>query len=167
MTPLRTILHPTDFSEYAQAAFHLACSLARDHGARLIVLHVAEPILAYRGTASLVYGDEGRTVQPTVEDYQEQLKERLRQFAAPEPPVAAEYDVVEGDAAEEVIGYAKKANADLVVMGTHGRTGLARLLMGSVAEQVVRRSPCPVMTVKAAFAEAHDSPEPTQPAAAH
>jgi len=162
MTPIRTILHATDFSEHAKTAFHLSCSLARDHEARLIVLHVAEPVLDYRGTASLVYGDAGGMLQATVENHKEQLKEKLRQFALPEPPVEADYEVVEGDAAEQILGYVQKTKADLVVMGTHGRTGLARLLMGSVAEQIVRRSSCPVLTLKTPFAEAQDSPEPTQ-----
>jgi nucleotide-binding universal stress UspA family protein len=160
MYKIQIVLHPTDFSEPARTAFHLACSLARDHGARLLLLHVAEPVLDYRGTASLVYGNEGGTVQTPVESHKVELKEKLRQFAVPEPPVAADYEVVEGDPAEQVLNYAHKTNTDLIVMGTHGRTGLGRLLMGSVAEKVVRGAHCPVLTVKVTIPEEPSSPIP-------
>jgi len=68
--------------------------------------------------------------------------------------VRAERRLAEGDAVEETLRVAQEANADLIVMGTHGWTGLGRLLMGSVAEQVVRRASCPVLTVKAPFPDA-------------
>lgn len=121
--------------------------MARDYGARLIVLHVAEPLLDFHGTAPLAYGDEANDVAAT-ENSKEHLNDKLRQIALAEPPMAVDCEVVEGHAAEEVIGHAQKLKVDLVVMETHGRIGVTRLLMGSVAEQVVRRAPCPVLTVK-------------------
>jgi len=145
MLAVNTILHPTDFSERSQYAFWLACSLARDYGARLVVLHVAVP--------AVVYG-EGVVVPPSPEELRAATQEQLDRLQAPRADVRAERRLAEGDAVEEILRVAKEANADLIVMGTHGRTGLGRLLMGSVAEQVVRRASCPVLTVKAPFPDA-------------
>jgi nucleotide-binding universal stress UspA family protein len=142
MLPVHTILHPTDFSERSQHAFWLACSLARDYGARLIVLHVV-PVPA------VVYG-EG-VLPPNPEELLAAAREQLNRLPAPRADVRAERQLADGDAVEEILRIAREAGADLVVMGTHGRTGVGRLLMGSVAEQVVRRASCPVLTVKAPF----------------
>ncbi|HZT97099.1 MAG TPA: universal stress protein [Chloroflexota bacterium] len=139
MLPIRTILHPTDFSEYSGYAFQLACDLARDYDARLIVLHVAAPPV-------VVYG-EG-VLPPEPKDYKERLRERLQQVVIQDPKIPIEHRLIEGDAAREILRLAGEAKCNLIVMGTHGRTGLGRLLMGSVAEQVVRKAPCPVLTVK-------------------
>jgi nucleotide-binding universal stress UspA family protein len=142
MLAVTTILHPTDFSERSQYAFWLACSLARDYGARLIVLHVVV-------TPAVVYA-EG-VIPPNPEELRAAAQVRLDQLQTPRADVRAERRLSEGDAVEETLRVAQEANADLIVMGTHGRTGLGRLLMGSVAEQVVRRALCPVLTVKAPF----------------
>jgi nucleotide-binding universal stress UspA family protein len=142
MIAVNTILHPTDFSERSQHAFWLACSLARDYGARLIVLHVvAAPAVVYA---------EGM-VPPIPEELRAAAQEELDRLQAPRADVRAERRLAEGDAVEETLRVARETNADLIVVGTHGRTGLGRLLMGSVAEQVVRRASCPVLTVKAPF----------------
>jgi nucleotide-binding universal stress UspA family protein len=139
MLAIRTILHPTDFSNYSAYAFRLACALARDYGARLVVLHVAMPPV-------VVYG-EG-VLPPEPEGYKERLREQLHKVVSQDPKVPVEHRLVEGDAATEILRLAGDSKCDLIVMGTHGRTGLGRLLMGSVAEQVVRKAPCPVLTVK-------------------
>jgi nucleotide-binding universal stress UspA family protein len=141
MLALGTILYPTDFSERSRSAFQLACALARDHGARLILLHVAGP--------AVLYG-EGLTVLPT-ESYHEQLRERLQGLQAQAPKGVVELRVCEGDAAGEILRVADETKCDLIVMGTHGWTGLGRLLMGSVAEKVVRKAPCPVLTLRTPF----------------
>jgi nucleotide-binding universal stress UspA family protein len=138
MFPLRTILHPTDFSESSAMALRLACSLARDHGARLVLLHVVPP--------PVVVFEAGLVTEPGW-DYPE-LINKLRDLATENPQVATEPHVVEGDPATEIVRLAGKVACDMVVMGTHGRTGLRRLLMGSVAESVLRKAPCPVLTVK-------------------
>ncbi len=140
MTGIKTILHPTDFSEHAGRAFRLACSLARDHGARLILLHV-QPTLAVVG------GVDGPVAIPVPED-QSALLERLNNLRPGDDAFAVEHSLRVGDAAEEIVRLAEEAGCDLIVMGTHGRTGLRRLLMGSVAEDVLRAAPCPVLTVK-------------------
>jgi nucleotide-binding universal stress UspA family protein len=139
MLPIRTILHPTDFSERSELAFRLACSLARVHGAHLIVLHVAELPMAVAG--------EGLVMLPPALDL-EPLREQLRQIRPEDPKIPVEHRLVQGAAATEILEMAGETKCDLVVMGTHGRTGLGRLLMGSVAEQVVRKASCPVLTVK-------------------
>jgi nucleotide-binding universal stress UspA family protein len=139
MLAIKTILHPTDFSERSDFAFRLACSLARDYGARLIVLHVAEPPMALAG--------EGVLMLPPAADL-EPLREKLHQIRPQDPKIQVEHRLCQGNAATEILQIAEEPKCDLIVMGTHGRTGLGRLLMGSVAEQVVRRAPCPVVTVK-------------------
>jgi nucleotide-binding universal stress UspA family protein len=154
MLAIHTILHPTDFSERSQHAFGLACALTRDYGARLIVLHVAE-------APPVVYG-EG-LVPPNPEELRVAAQRQLDQLQVPHANVRAERRLGQGDVVTEILRVAQEVNADLIVMGTHGRTGLGRLLMGSVAELVVRKAACPVLTVKTPFSET--APE-AQPAAA-
>lgn len=141
MLPIHTILHPTDFSEHSEYAFRFACALARDYGARLVVLHVAP-------SAVVAFGD-GIVAFP-IDDHQEELA-RLSKIQDREPKLVADIQVAEGDAVPEILRVARESACDLIVMGTHGWTGLRRLLMGSVAEGVVRRATCPVLTVKTPF----------------
>jgi nucleotide-binding universal stress UspA family protein len=142
MLALRTILHPTDFSDRAQAAFELARSLAKDYDARLILLHVAMP--------PVVVYPAGIVNQPAT-PIEAELNERLDQLRARAPGVNVSCRLEEGDPVTEILAVAKEARCDLIVLGTHGWTGLSRLLMGSVAEQVLRKAPCPVITVKTPF----------------
>jgi universal stress protein A len=137
MLPIHLILHPTDFSERFAYALQFACALARDYGARLVVLHVATP-------PPPVYGE---AIPPDPEPLFEAAREQLDQWEIPDPGIQAERRLEIGDPPTEILRVAQEIRADIIVMGTHGRTGLARLLMGSVAEQVVRRSRCPVLTV--------------------
>jgi len=139
MSPIRTILHPTDFSPAANFAFQMACTLAKDHNARLILLHVVPPpFLANKGMPGL---DTHPSQEP-----------REKGFSWPQPAdtnLRVEHRVAENDnAPEEVLRLAEEVHCDLIVMGTQGRSGLKRLLMGSVAEEVLRTSSCPVLTVK-------------------
>ena len=139
MKTIQTILHPTDLSESAKPAFELALRLAHDHAARLILLHVSAPPVSY--------GEMGMTV-PMPEIQKEILDEdriKLKGIAADS---GADYRVVVGAAAVEILGTARNESCDLIVMGTHGRGGVARLLLGSVAEAVLRHAPCPVLAVK-------------------
>ena len=128
------ILHPTDLSDASQAACDRAIDLARQCGAQLTVLHVyANPLLA-----------EGFAYVP---DPRPELEEALSLVAnVPGPPAVARVLRV-GVPAEAIVEYAREHNCDLVVMGTHGRTGLMHLVMGSVVEKVIRLSSCPVMVV--------------------
>jgi nucleotide-binding universal stress UspA family protein len=151
MLQFRTILHPTDFSRRADYAFSLAASLARDHGARLVALHVNPPPLN-----DFDFKEKDRM-------FKERLWEAIRRLEAIDPRVR---DIridsvwVDGDPAREILRTAEANDCDLIVMGTHGRTGLDRLLMGSVAEKVSREAPCPVLTAKAPPVKAEpESPE--------
>ncbi len=139
MLPIHTVLHPTDFSDRSEFAFQMACSLARDYGARLLIVHVVEPAVP-------IYGN-GLVVAP-VRTFEEPLQARLEQLRPPDARIRVEHRLLEGDAAREILAFAEKAGCDFIVMGTHGRSGLGRVLMGSVAEQVVRRASCPVLTVR-------------------
>ena len=158
MLPIRTILHPTDFSANSDHAFRLACSLARAHGARVQVLHVARhPVISPAEDAS-----PAGAVR-----YQEELTEKLHKMQAEGEKVPVEHQLLfVGDPAAEILRVAQAVKADLIVLGTHGRTGLGRLLMGSVAEQVVRRAPCPVVTVKAPLPQGGPGEGPARETAA-
>lgn len=140
MLSFRTILHPTDFSECSNYAFQIACSLAREHGARIVLAHV---------TSSVVIAAPFVTIPPEPVDVREQLQKELADLQPSEPGLAIDRYLRDGDPATEILSLAHDVGADLIVMGTHGRTGLGRLLMGSVAEQVLRKASCPVLTVKA------------------
>src|SRR5262245_12944554 len=145
MLPLHTILHPTDFSERSRNALHLACALARDYGARLVILHVA--------ALPTVVSAEG-VLPPDPELLYREAKEQLGRLEVPDANVRVERRFEEGVPVTVILHVAEEIHADLIVMGTHGRTGLARLLMGSVAEQVVRKASCPVLIVTTPFAPA-------------
>jgi nucleotide-binding universal stress UspA family protein len=146
MLPIRVILCPTDFSEPSKLAFRLGCALAHDYGARVVVLHVVEP------PPFVTYGEIEKVLQ-LPEGYHQQLEEGLREFRAPDPRVQVEHCLREGDPVVEILSLAQDRGCDVIAMGTHGRTGLAHFLMGSVAEQVVRKAGCPVLTVKGPLAQ--------------
>jgi nucleotide-binding universal stress UspA family protein len=146
MLPIRTILHPTDFSPQAGYAFQVACALARDYTARLIVLHVKPP--------DVVYG-EGYIIPPDPAPVRKDLLAQLDRLQPPGPDIRVDRALADGDPVQEILHTARETHADLIVMGTHGRTGMGRILMGSVAEGVLRKAPCPVLTVKV--------PPPTAP----
>lgn len=139
MLPFKTILFATDFSPASNVAFDVASALARDYRARMIVLHVIEPVrMGFSEFASYVGPDEDKG----------EAMARLQAITAPSPTVTIEYRLLEGDPATVIAETAGETDADLVVMGTHGRTGFTRLVMGSVAEEVLRQAPCPVLTVR-------------------
>jgi nucleotide-binding universal stress UspA family protein len=143
MFPIRTILHPTDFSEHSDYALQVAGSTARCYGARLTVLHVlqaAEP-------PEWIYDQMAGTFPWTV-DSDRAMERAIRPLRESAPGLRVEYRVSEGVPAEEILRLAEDEECDLIVMGTHGRTGLDRMLMGSVAETVMKLAHCPVLTVK-------------------
>jgi nucleotide-binding universal stress UspA family protein/quercetin dioxygenase-like cupin family protein len=154
MPTIQTILHPTDLSDNSRYAFRLACTLARDYQARLILLHVIPaPVGCVLPEAA---PDPLRAAES-----QEPLNRW--HFAWPEPPdpeIRAGHRVAEGDAVREILGLARAERCDLIVMGTHGRTGLSRLLDGSVAEEVVRKAACPVLAVRTPPPEAEARAQP-------
>ena len=143
MLSIRKILYPTDFSECSRPAFELACALARDYGAEIVILHVAQ--------LPLLTPIDGVFV-PTVVDDTERAREQLELVSPTDPRITVTHRLVEGDPAIEINRLAGEAKIDLIVLGTHGRGGFGRLLMGSVAERVVRGAPCPVVTMKTSAA---------------
>jgi nucleotide-binding universal stress UspA family protein len=157
MLPIRTILHPTDFSPQAETAFALACALARDYSARLIVAHVWEP-------PAVMYADGYMPIPAP--DTRERFRLRLENLRPVDPPVEFERRFLDGSPAREILREARETHADLIVMGTHGWGGLSRLFLGSVAEGVMRKAPCPVLTVKTPTqAEPQETSIPTTAAA--
>jgi nucleotide-binding universal stress UspA family protein/quercetin dioxygenase-like cupin family protein len=141
MTPIQTILHPTDFSENSRYAFETACALARDNQATLLVLHVMMPSVSRVQDAPPP--DPSRPVES------QGVPGRLPWPQPSDPRIRVEHRLAEGDPAAEVLSLSEAAHCDLIVMGTHGWTGLGRLLTGSVAEEVLRQAECPVLVVKA------------------
>jgi nucleotide-binding universal stress UspA family protein/uncharacterized protein (DUF2267 family) len=140
MLPIRTILHPTDFSECSRHACEFAASLARDYHARLVLLHVLEPPIRSPEIAAFAVG-EGSILR-------EHAEENLVRLATEYKDLHCEHRIADGFAATGIIHVAEETRPDLIVLGTHGRTGLVRLLMGSVADEVIRRAPCPVVALK-------------------
>ncbi len=134
--PTKTILFPTDFSTASDAALVHAEALAKQSGARLLIVHVEEPPLAYGG-GELYYG--------IPEPDSERILTMLEDVRPRDPAVPFAHKLKMGDPAGEIVRLATDEQAEMIVLGTHGRTGMVRLLMGSVAEAIVRRSPCPVL----------------------
>lgn len=135
----KKILFPTDFSTLSDAALKYATTLAKDMGAKLVIVHIEEPPAAY-GAGEMYYGIPDPDTAA--------LRKMLEAVKPTDASVPYEHRLVTGEPGMEIVELAQEENADLIVMGTHGRTGLGRLLMGSVAESVVRRAPCPVFTFK-------------------
>jgi nucleotide-binding universal stress UspA family protein len=136
MLPIKTILHPTDFSEVSDAAFQLACALARDHKSRLVVLHVVPPPQSHGEVVARRQG----------EGYHADLGHMLERLRPEGADLPVERRLEDGDPAETILRVAGEETADLIVLGTYGRGALGKLLLGSVAEKVVRRAACPVLT---------------------
>jgi nucleotide-binding universal stress UspA family protein len=137
-----TILYPTDFSEFSRPALAYATDLAKDHQARLIVLHVAETL----GPENITYAEA--TSQPQPAGYRHRLWDQIHEVLPQEELFPREYVLIEGDPASGIVRTAGEKQCDLIVMGSHGRSGIHRWLEGSVSEKVVRLAPCPVLVVK-------------------
>lgn len=142
----RRVLMGTDFSDYSKEALDDAILLAKQFGAELYLLHVFDVPTYIPGVAS-VSGPEVfewiRTFREEEQKRLESLAEQVRQRGVAVHPI-----LKEGVPFREILKAAKEISADLIVLGTHGRTGLDRLMMGSVAERVVRRSPCRILLVR-------------------
>ena len=149
MARFERILVPTDFSPASDAALEYARTLARQFGSALNLMHVFEDPF----TSGAFVGD-GTVMMPMdlrdalLESARAQLAERHAAHAATLP--TASTDLLIGTGARSIVEHAQKTHADLIVMGTHGRTGLPHLLLGSVAERVVRTATCPVLTTREA-----------------
>jgi nucleotide-binding universal stress UspA family protein len=141
---IKNILFPSDLSDYNGTALAYASVLAAESGAKLHILHVDD---MHDMTADLA---EVGYVYPTPWDNADRAKvrEELNQITPTVAQGSFEHHYLRGAPAREIIEFAKCKGVDLIVMASHGRTGLARLVMGSVAEEVTRKAPCPVLIVK-------------------
>jgi nucleotide-binding universal stress UspA family protein len=144
---IRSILLPTDFSECGNYALSYAVSLARTFGASIICVHVIEPMVP-------TVGYSGMTEPLPIADISDQLEDsaerELPKIAECEECAGLDIEevIVHGEAASEIVRVAKDRKVDLIVLSSHGRTGLGRILFGSTAEAVVRHASCPVLVVK-------------------
>ena len=154
MTRITRILVPTDFSATADAALEYAYVLAEQFGASIELLHVLDDPFVADGMAAEAYISEAPALRSAMlHDAQEKLRHRAIREERRGTPV--ETEVLFGHGARTIAEYAAERGADLIVMGTHGRTGFAHLLLGSVAERLVRTAPCPVLTVRHPEARKH------------
>jgi nucleotide-binding universal stress UspA family protein len=138
----RVILCPTDFSDNSAVALRIARDLAAQNQGVLIVLHVADSL----GPEGLSLVEAETQLQP--EGHVNQLRHALHRMAPREPGLETRHLLREGDPAGAIEQVVREQHCDLVVLGTHGRTGLDHLLMGSIAERIIRRCPCPALVVK-------------------
>ncbi len=136
----KKILVPVDFSSGCEAALDLATALARDSGAKLLITYVQVTPLPVGG---------GEFIYTLPEPPTDELRARLLKVLPKDEKIPVEHHFLTGDPADCIVKLAEDEKADFIVMGTHGRRGLTRILMGSVAELVVRWAKCPVVTVKA------------------
>lgn len=145
MTNIKNILFPTDFSENSNYAFDYALDLAKKFGARLYILHVIHELIDTTGfyvpniSLDKLQNDLVKGAEEMMGRF---IKERMGDFK--------EYETMNiiGLPHIEVMNVAKDKGIDMIVMGTHGRTGIDRVLFGSTAEKVVKKAPCPVLTVR-------------------
>ena len=144
---IKKILCPTDFSENSEHAMKYALTLATLSQAELELFHVVEPI-SYPQSTELFDPvlDEVELTMKMEAAFQKQLEDQVAALKEDYPKMSGK--LVTGNTFLQIIQAAREDNVDMIVMGTHGRTGLAHVLIGSVAERVVREAPCPVLTVK-------------------
>jgi nucleotide-binding universal stress UspA family protein len=141
---VQRILFPTDFSHYNDAALKYASSLAAEAGALLYIVHVDE-----MQDLNAAMGEAGYMLAAAIraEDRPE-VRNRLESVLPTTKDVNYKHCNLKGEPISEILDLAKRENVDLIVMASHGRTGLLRLLMGSIAEGVMREAPCPVLVVR-------------------
>ena len=145
MPEIKLILCPVDFSEFSIRAYHYALSLAAHYRANVVVQNIVEiwryPYADYVASQ----GDYQEFCRALREGGEEKLREFVKQH--PHDDIQPELAVHEGIAADCILSFVKARKPDLIVMGTHGRRGFDRMVLGSVADRVMRRAPCPVLTI--------------------
>ncbi|HET6371274.1 MAG TPA: universal stress protein [Nitrospiria bacterium] len=156
---IRKIMVPTDFSPSSDRALDYAISLAQCFGATVLLLHVIEPF-PYSVTDSLTVVDHFKALHTIASSLIKEARKKLTLKNIP-----SETRLVSGSPYREIVKEVERNKADLIVMGTHGRTGVGRLLIGSQAEKVVRLAGCPVATVRLLPSEeGKDKKKPKRPA---
>ncbi len=146
MIKMEKILFPTDFSEYSQYAFPYALSFAKEYGAKLYILHVIEDV-QYLANAYMF----DVPIMPSFADVEQNRLKEMQEFIdthVKDKDIQIEKVVRRGRPFIEIIEMARDENIDLIVTATHGRGGLEHVVFGSVAERVVRKAPCPVLSIR-------------------
>lgn len=153
MLRLTQILAPTDFSEHSNEALRHAAELARQFGAKMILLHVVSNEALESISKAHV---PPHPVDQVYEDLAQEIREQYTRHVAPEVRKTLETEilVLPGAPSLEIVRAARLKGVDLIVMATHGRTGLSHALVGSVTEKVVRKAPCPVLSIRPVGVEA-------------
>ncbi len=146
MINLKRILVPTDFSEHSRNALRYAAAFANRFGAEIYLLHVFQDLSIFQPDAVTAGPPAAAPLEEMLAAARAALERSLQESNVKGLPVHPE--VCEGSPFEEIVTFAKEKDIDLIVMGTHGRGWLAHVLLGSVTEKVVRKAPCPVLTVR-------------------
>jgi nucleotide-binding universal stress UspA family protein len=146
MSPFRKLLVPIDFSPHSQEALRVACSLAKAFDAPITLLHVfSAPVYPMpEGAFVTLPAAYAELIAAT----RQRLEVMTSKVKSEHETIKIDATTIEGVPFREIIAFARKHGHDLVVMGTHGRTGLKHVFLGSVAEKVVRKAPCAVLTVR-------------------
>jgi nucleotide-binding universal stress UspA family protein len=144
---LKRVLVPTDFSDSARHAFTYGLSFAKEYGAELVLLHVVENVTV--GYASDLFPVPMAEVFQEISGYARAELAKLAQVAR-DRGLGVSEQVIQGKPSNEIIRYAAENHVDMIVLGTHGKGMLDQALFGSTTERVVRRAPCPVLTVRMA-----------------
>jgi len=142
----RRVLHPSDFTSPSRAAFRKAIEMTKANRARLLVAHVLRPIVPLPGDVYIspkMYDDLASSARSFAQKQLDKLLAQTRKAG-----VRAKGFLLEGAPHDEIIRFARARRVDLIVMGTHGRRGLAKFFVGSVADRVVAGASCPVLTVR-------------------
>jgi nucleotide-binding universal stress UspA family protein len=150
MPQIKRIVVPIDFSEYSKEAFRYAVDFAKTFGAELLLVYVVEPVV-YPSDFSF-----GQVALPSMDlELRERSQEQLQFLIQKEVPdgIAARCIVRSGKPFNEIIQSAKEESADLIIIATHGHSGIEHVLFGSTAEKVVRKAPCPVLSIRSADRE--------------
>lgn len=140
--PIKKILVPTDFTVYSDHAIEYAIMVARNFEAKIMLVHVIEP-MAYSVTDTIQIIDHYTALKTVAGPILKNLQNKLLKKG-----LEVDTLLLDGTPYLEIVKRSRQAGIDLIIMGTHGRTGIKHVLMGSVAERVVRMAPCPVLTVR-------------------
>jgi len=146
MIQIERVLCPIDFSDNAQIALRYAISFADKFGAQLHLVNVVQDLIAMVPEPGLAFPPSGNYMGEMVDSAEKGLAALPGEMSDKVTDIVR--SVQQGPPFLEIIRYAKEHNIDMIVMSTHGRSGLAHILMGSTAEKVVRKAPCPVLTVR-------------------
>ncbi|CAJ1787147.1 universal stress protein [Aeromonas veronii] len=142
MPSIKTLLCPVDFSQMSRAVLDYAVFMAQSHQAQLKLIHVVDQLHGFDSYKIL-----HMTAVEITHEMERQARTQLKELVAT-LPILATFDIRFGRAADEIVIQAKEDEVELIVMGSHGRSGISHLLVGSVAESVVRHAPCPVLVVR-------------------